>query len=97
MGPVRFPENEDHAEMRIPRASILLPTLFVAWLIGCIAVHGPAILAYLAFHAVTTGVFATFMWRAEQAAKQGSNGAARPSDDESESPVHAGDKQAAVA
>lgn len=52
--------------MKIPKLSILLPTILVSWLVGCVAVHGGAIFAYLGMHAITTGVFATFMWRAER-------------------------------
>ena len=88
--------------MQIPRLQILLPTLLASWLLGCIAVHGPSIFAYLAMHALTTGVFAALMWRAESASATaaGSTPAelpkARPVDTE-KVPARAADQQAAVA
>ncbi len=85
--------------MRIPRLQVLLPTLLAAWLLGCVAVHGPAIFAYLAMHAVTTGVFATLMWRAESANTTASSTTAKLNDPRQADadPVRASDQQAAVA
>jgi hypothetical protein len=60
---------------KLPKLTILLPTVLVAWLVGCVAVHGPAIFAYLAMHVVTTGVFATFVLRAERRAQNSSTSA----------------------
>lgn len=79
------------------RLSILLPSILVAWLVGCVAVHGPVIFAYLAMHAVTTGVFATMMWRAERVlhASRAAAPAARPAKETKERiPAHS---EAAVA
>jgi hypothetical protein len=87
---------------KIPSLTILLPTILIAWLVGCVAVHGPAIFAYLAMHAVTTGVFATLVWRAERAMQKSSSvnvattTPSRPVAKPERVPARA-DKQAAVA
>lgn len=48
-----------------PRVLILIG--LAAWIATFIAIHGPwVILGYLALQIVTSGVFAYFMWKAEQ-------------------------------
>lgn len=82
----------------LSRLSVLLPSILVAWLIGCVSVHGPVIFAYLAMHAVTTGVFATFMWRAERTlAKSRSAAAVRPAKATPQPASSTADRKAAVA
>jgi hypothetical protein len=48
---------------RIPPLSILLPILLTAWAIACTLLHGPAILAYIALQAATSGIFALSMYK----------------------------------
>lgn len=50
----------------IPRLSILIPTLLAIWLATVVALHGPAMIAYVVLHVLTTGVFAFAMWNAEK-------------------------------
>ncbi len=50
----------------IPRLSILIPTLLAVWLATVVALHGPAMIAYVVLHIVTTGVFAFGMWKVEK-------------------------------
>ena len=50
----------------IPRLSILIPTLLAVWLATVVALHGPAMIAYVVLHIATTGVFAFGMWKVEQ-------------------------------
>lgn len=48
-----------------PRILILIG--LAAWIATFVAIHGPqVILGYLALQIVTSGVFAYFMWKAEQ-------------------------------
>ena len=48
-----------------PRFLILIG--LAAWIATFVAIHGPkVILGYLALQIVTSGVFAYFMWKAEQ-------------------------------
>ncbi len=50
----------------IPRLSILIPTLLALWLATVVALHGPAMIAYVVMHACTTGLFAWGMWKTEK-------------------------------
>lgn len=50
----------------IPRLSILIPTLLAIWLATVVALHGPAMIAYVVLHIGTTGVFAFAMMKAEK-------------------------------
>lgn len=66
-----------------PRFLILIG--LAAWIATFIAIHGPkVILGYLALQIVTSGVFAFFMWKAEQ--KPTSPGSAGEEASESASP-----------
>lgn len=48
---------------RIPPLSVLIPVLLTAWAGACTVLHGPAILAYIAIQASTSGIFALSMYR----------------------------------
>ena len=48
------------------KLSYLLAAEFVVWAVLCVAVHGPAILCYVAFQAATSGVFAYAIHRSYQ-------------------------------
>lgn len=48
---------------RIPPLYILIPVLLTVWAVSCTVLHGPAILAYVAIQAATSGVFALSMYR----------------------------------
>lgn len=50
----------------IPRLSILIPTLLAVWLATVVMLHGPAMIAYVVMHLITTGLFAFGMWKTEQ-------------------------------
>ena len=48
---------------RLPPLSILIPALLTVWAVACTVLHGPAILAYIALQASTSGIFALSMYR----------------------------------
>lgn len=48
---------------RIPPLSVLIPALLTVWAVACTLLHGPAILAYVALQAATSGIFALSMYR----------------------------------
>lgn len=50
----------------IPRLSVLLPIVGIIWIVAVVWIHGFAMLAYVAFHAATTGVFAYAMLQTER-------------------------------
>lgn len=47
--------------------STLICGSLAAWGLSCLLVHGPVILAYVGIQAVTSGVFAVAIYRAEKA------------------------------
>lgn len=63
----------------IPRLSILIPTLLAVWLATVVALHGPAMIAYVVMHLATTGLFAFGMWKTEQKYSSSSNSTSGPS------------------
>jgi hypothetical protein len=48
---------------RIPPLPILLPILLTVWALACLALHGPAILAYIVLQGATSGIFALSMFK----------------------------------
>lgn len=60
---------------RIPPLNILIPVLLVVWAGACTVLHGPAILAYIAIQAATSGLFALSMYKIS---KRHSHSSAKP-------------------
>lgn len=54
--------------VRLPRLGLLITGGLSVWAISCFLVHGPAIFAYVALQAVTSGVFAWQMNQMEKSA-----------------------------
>ncbi len=49
-----------------PKLGLLLAGVLSVWAVACFLTHGPVILAYIGFQAVTSGIFAWQMFRIEK-------------------------------
>lgn len=52
----------------VSRLRVLIPSCLIVWAATCVLMHGPTLLYYIGLQAMTTGVFAWAISRAEKSA-----------------------------